>query len=114
MNTVIKAYTLSECMEVMAEYAEAYAQDAARKKGGRLIRVELKNKGISDEHMDGALDGSSSEQETETAKAILHKYMRGKTADVPTLQKAFRYLMGKGFDYEIIKSALSEFGMEDD
>ena len=24
MNTVIKAYTLSECMEVMAEYAEAY------------------------------------------------------------------------------------------
>ena len=97
-----------------AEYAEAYAQDAARKKGGRLIRMELKNKGISDAHMDGALDGISSEQETETAKAILHKYMRGKTADVPTLQKAFRYLMGKGFDYEIIKSALSGFGMEDD
>ena len=24
MNTVIKAYTLSECMEVMAEYAESY------------------------------------------------------------------------------------------
>ncbi|MBQ8291357.1 MAG: exodeoxyribonuclease V subunit gamma [Clostridia bacterium] len=32
MNTVIKAFTLSECMEVMAEYAEAY-----EKQGGKNL-----------------------------------------------------------------------------
>ena len=30
MNAVIKAYTLSECMETMAEYAQAYEQKGAR------------------------------------------------------------------------------------
>ena len=43
----------------------------------------------------------------ESAKAILEKYMRGKTVDKQTLQKAYRYLMGKGFDYEVAKEALS-------
>jgi len=36
--------------------------------------------------------------------------MRGKAADVQTLQKAYRYLMSKGYDYEIAKSALSSLG----
>ena len=46
---------------------------------------------------------------------MLNKYMRGKTADAQTLQKAYRYLMGKGFDYEVAKRALSTLGeMEDE
>jgi SOS response regulatory protein OraA/RecX len=40
--------------------------------------------------------------------------MRGKTTDRETLQKAFRYLMGKGFDCDVIKSALTAFGMCDE
>ena len=43
-------------------------------------------------------------------KAVLEKYMRGKPCDVATLQKAYRHLMSKGYDYEIAKSALAAYG----
>lgn len=96
------------------EYAEAYTESAAKRKGGRLIRMELKNKGLSDETIDGALSELDSEQELETAKKILEKYMRGKTADKATLQKAYRYLMSKGFDYEVAKAAIDAYGDVDE
>lgn len=93
-----------------AEYAEAYTESAAKRKGGRRIRMELKNKGLSDEAIDGALSGLDSEQELQTAKGILEKYMRGKAADKTTLQKAYRHLLSKGFDYETVKTAVAAFG----
>ena len=92
------------------EYAEAYTESAAKRKGNRRIRMELKGKGLSDEAIEGALTGLDPEQELETAKAILEKYMRGKVCDKTTLQKACRYLLGKGYDYEVVKSVLSSFG----
>jgi SOS response regulatory protein OraA/RecX len=57
-----------------------------------------------------ALESLDKDCELQTAKQILEKYMRGKTADVSTLSKAFRYLMSKGFEYDIAKSALSLYG----
>ena len=39
------------------EYAEAYTECAAKRKGGRLIRMELKNKGLSDEAIATAIAG---------------------------------------------------------
>jgi regulatory protein len=92
------------------EYAEAYVESAAKRKGSRLIKMELRGKGVSENEIDGALDTLSGERELETAKTILLKYMRGKTVDKPTLQKAYRYLMSKGFDYEVAKNALSALG----
>lgn len=92
------------------EYAKAYVGFTADKKGGRLIRMELKQKGISDAEIDGALDSLSEDKQEETAKSILQKYMKNKPSTKESLQKAFRYLMGKGFDVEIIKTALKAFG----
>jgi regulatory protein len=92
------------------EYAEAYTECALKRKGSRLIRVELKNKGLTDEAIDGALSEIDGETERETAKKVFEKYMRGKTADKETLQKAYRYLMGKGFDYETAKAAIAAYG----
>ena len=93
-----------------AEYAEAYAEHAVKNKGGRLIRMELKGKGVSDTTIDAALSVLDGEQEEEAAKTLLQKYMRGKPINVQTLQKGYRYLMGKGFDYEAAKRALQAFG----
>lgn len=92
------------------EYAEAYAEHAVKHKGGRLIRMELKGKGVSDRAIDAALSTLDGEQEEEAAKALLQKYMRGKPINVQTLQKGYRYLMGKGFDYDVAKQALQAFG----
>lgn len=92
------------------EYAEAYVEQAAKRKGGRLIRMELRGKGLADAEIDGALEGLDEQTELQTALAVLQKYMRGKSADVQTLQKAYRHLMGKGFSYDVAKSALSAYG----
>ena len=91
-------------------YAESYVEFAAKKKGGRLIRMELRGKGIDENSIENALETLDEAQEIQTASAILEKYMRNKTCDKETLQKAYRYLMGKGFDYEIIRSALRAYG----
>ena len=96
------------------EYAEAYVDSAVKSKGGRLIRMELKNKGVSDTAIDGALDGLEKGAEEETAKRLLAKYLRGKTVDLPTRQKAYRHLLSKGFDYETAKFALQEYETDDE
>lgn len=93
-------------------YAESYAGSAVKRKGARLIRMELKSKGIADEHIDAAVNGLEGEEET--AKRLLEKYMRGKPCDKASLYKAFRYLMGKGFDYEVSRAALSAYGDTED
>ena len=92
------------------EYAEAYIQSAGARKGGRLIKMELKSKGISDGEIDEALSGLDSETQVKAAVTLLKKYLRGKTIDRETLQKAYRYLMSKGFDYDTARSALSSLG----
>ena len=92
------------------EYADAYVEFAAKRKGGRLIRMELRGKGIADAEIDAALGNLDEEQEFLAAKELLYKYMRGKSADVQTLQKAYRYVMSKGFDYEVAKKALATLG----
>ncbi len=97
------------------EYAEAYVEYAAKRKGSRMIRMELRGKGVADEQIAAALSAVDEGTETEAAKQILEKYMRGKAADKEGLQKAYRYLLGKGFSYDAAKAALSVFGdCEDD
>lgn len=96
------------------EYAEAYVESVAKRKGGRLIRMELRGKGVADEEIDAALDTLDTETEIAAATAILQKYMRGKVCDKATLQKAYRYLMGKGYDYETAKAALATLGELDE
>ena len=96
------------------QYAEAYVESISKRKGSKLIRMELRGKGVSEAEIDAALDTLPVEREEETAKALLEKYMRGKVCDKATLQKACRYLLGKGYDYDVVKSALSAFGASDE
>lgn len=92
------------------EYAKQYASFASAKKGSRLIGMELRAKGVSEEDVEAALSSVDEETEISAATTVLNKYMRGKTADRETLYKALRYLLGKGFDYDAAKAALSAFG----
>ncbi len=96
------------------EYAETYVEFAGTKKGGRLIKMELRKKGIAQERIDEALGGLSEETQLETASAILQKYIRNKERTRETLQKAYRYLISKGFHYETAKSAIAALGEDVD
>ena len=47
--------------------------------------------------------------ETESAKKVLGKYLRGKdVSDEKTVQRAYAYLVSKGFGYETARVALQE------
>lgn len=98
-------------------YAKSYAASALKRKGNRLIRLELKQKGVSEEEIDGAFQNEDRETELAAATALAEKYLKNKPKDRETLQKAYRYLMGKGYEFDTAKSALSalvEGGIEDE
>ena len=88
-------------------YAEKYAEEKSKAKGKLLIKMELRAKGVSELDTERALDTIDGEEQVEAATRILQKYMRGKELDAQNLQKGYRYLLSKGFDYETAKSALS-------
>ena len=54
-----------------AEYSAQYVQAAGRRKGARLIALELKSRGVAEEQVEAALDGLEGEEEA--AKAVLQK-----------------------------------------
>lgn len=97
-----------------AEYAKDYVGQTASKKGARLIKMQLKAKGLEEEDIDGAMATIETGTQEDAAKSILQKYMRNKTADRESLAKAFKYLLSKGFEYEIARIALTAFGELDD
>lgn len=90
-------------------YAEKYAEEKSKAKGKLLIKMELRAKGVSDAVAERAVDAIDGEEQVEAATRILQKYLRGKELDTASLQKGYRYLLSKGFDYETAKSALSAF-----
>ncbi len=87
-------------------YAKAYVESAGKNKGARLIAAELRRKGVPDEAAEAALASLSGEGEAESAKRALEKYMRGKSPDRETLQKAYRHLLSKGYGYEAASAAI--------
>lgn len=92
-------------------YANSYVESAGKKKGRRLIALELRRKGVSEQDIEEALQSSEEEQ---GARAVLEKYLRGKTIDRKNLQKAFAYLIGKGFSYETAHDAVASLGETDE
>ena len=94
------------------EYARQYAESAGKRKGARVIELELRRKGISDEAIEAAVEGLGSGEET--AKKLLEKFLRGKPVDKNTLRKAYQHLIYKGFDYETARAALASLGETDE
>ena len=90
------------------EYARQYAGSASKTKGRGVIALGLQKKGVPADEAQAAVENIQGEEDA--ALKILQKYMRGRTADRETLYKAFRYLLGKGFEYDTAKSALTAWG----
>lgn len=92
------------------QYCVQFAETAGKRMGARRIASELKMRGADEESIERALAGLT--EEAETAKAVAKKYMKNRAYDRETLTKAYRHLLGKGFDYETAKEALASLGAE--
>jgi len=94
------------------DYARMYAKSLSDKSGKNAIAQKLKAKGINDEDISLALDDIPPQEEA--ARAAFKKYMRGKEFTKENIYKAFRNLLGKGFDYDTAKAALEGIKDEDE
>ncbi len=92
-------------------YCRAYIASVSGK-GKRALYADLIKRGADKRAIGQALD--EVEEDGDAALAVLRKYMRGKEATKENFYKGFKYLVSKGFDYDTAKSALSEFGGEDE
>lgn len=92
-------------------YAAAYAESASANKGNRRIRQELMQKGISASLAENvAIDSETAQL---AAERLAQKYMRGKTCDVKTLQKLQRYLLSRGYEYDVVNAVVRACGASD-
>lgn len=93
-------------------YGKLYASSLSKTKGKRMVEMKLRQKGLSEEDARAAI--GTIENEGETAGKILEKYMRHKECNRENLYKAFKYLMGKGFEFETAKAAIAKWGADDE
>lgn len=93
------------------DYARRFTETYSNKKGVKLMRVELRRKGVAEEIVDGVLDDVGSQ--AEAAAVLAKKYMKGKEADQKTVQKLYRHLLSKGFTYDDARTAVLSVTNED-
>jgi regulatory protein len=84
-------------------YAEERARTLSRKYGAGRIRQVLKAKGVDRE----TIDRISSAGELERARSILERKYREPAATYEERAKRMRFLQGRGFSSDIIRSLLS-------
>lgn len=88
-------------------YARAYVAAHGKKKGARLMKAELRAKGVADEDIAAAF--AEAPPAESAAKAVAEKYMRGKGREPKDIQKLYRHLLSKGFSWEEAASAAEEY-----
>ena len=80
------------------DYSNRYAETYKNRKGKKLIKLELKQKGVDERVIDETLNAI--ESEFDTALKIAEKYCKNKEKDIKLKQKCYNYLLSKGFSYE--------------
>ena len=94
------------------QYCAQYAESAGKNMGVRRIAMELKQRGADESTIEQTLSALTGQ--ADAAKSVAEKYMRGREFTKENLSRTFRYLMGRGFDYETAKDALASLGADTD
>lgn len=93
-------------------YALSYVEQNVANKGGRRLKQELQQKGIS-----SSLAEKYCAVEPDVAAAnaerLAEKYMRNKPRDLKTFQKLQRYLLSRGYDFDVVNAVLRSYKTDD-
>lgn len=93
-------------------YAARFIESRAQKEGKRKMALELRAKGVDRAIIDGALENAPSEDDG--CDYIAKKYLKGRPLDYELKQKCFRYLIGKGFGYDVARDVLERIERNDE
>lgn len=88
-------------------YASIFASQKQDKLSVRAIKHKLRMKGIKASCIDDATQDH--DDQTELAKNVAEKYMRYRESDEKNLQRLYRYLVGKGFEYDDVGEIVRSF-----
>lgn len=94
------------------DYSNRYAETYKNRKGKKLIKLELMQKGVDERVIDETLNAI--ESEFDTALKIAEKYCKNKEKDIKLKQKCYNYLLSKGFSYEDSANATKKVLGEDE
>lgn len=94
------------------EYARCFVADASKisGKGERVIRAELKRKGVSDTVISEVMDGF---ENSDALYRLVEKKLRGKVVDRKVCASVFASCMRKGFGADEIRSAIRKYTDEE-
>lgn len=95
------------------EYAKNFVESAMRNKGSYRLRQELKLKGVSEENLTSALENLETETEYIRARELAKKHLGEKDMeDEKVRQRLFRFLVSRGYSYDVVKNVMKELGAE--
>lgn len=89
------------------DYARRYTATYKGVKGKKLIKLELRKKGVLEKDVDSALNQIESQQDA--CNRLADKYLKNKENDQKNLLKCYKYLLSKGFDYDEAKSSIDRY-----
>ena len=87
------------------EFANNYANSCGTK-SAKQIEQKLAQKGVAREIIENAVKSIKLAGESDKIAQITAKYMKNKPKTDDTFNKLFRYLAGKGFNFEEIKTEI--------
>ncbi len=90
-----------------AEYARMYVEAKKDKMGVGMIRNKLRVNGVAPALIDDALAMVNNQHDL--AINCVNKYMRAKTKTPENKSKLFRWLMGKGFAFDLCTEVIDEY-----
>ena len=86
-------------------YAESWVADHRAKAGSVKLAYELRQRGVSDDVIEAVL-GNNRDSEVERARAVWQKKFGIPPADAAEKAKHIRFLQGRGFNSEVIRSVV--------
>ncbi|MDO5515934.1 MAG: recombination regulator RecX [Clostridium sp.] len=93
-------------------YAKAYINDKLASRGRQKIKYDLMRKGIDRQIIDEKLSDIDSDDERNTAMVLAEKKYRSiKKSETDTYKlsgKLYRFLISKGYNYDIVKDVVKE------
>lgn len=99
-------------------YATMYVKDKARNVGKKKIKYSLLQKGIDEEIIESELEKINNDEVKATAyEMALKKYKvfsKRENDNYKLTQKLYRFLMGKGYDYDLIKDVVKSIVKSED
>lgn len=99
------------------KYTAMYAKDRSKTEGKNKIKYSLIKKGVDKNIIENTLETIDSDIEEEIAyKLAVKKYrlLKNKENDQYKLnQKIYRFLVGKGYDYDLVKSIVKKVTTEE-